>query len=274
MVTFLVGVYQESKYRTNYTDRNPKNMGKQFAKPYFREFELLFEGIQNYINSLHRVLRNKETPQLVRSKSLVDKLEEEEPKTEDKPKMKSGKVLSLCKKIEGHCKELHHILSKNELSIAGRNIAGDIPKHSKLQRLNIECKIIEDFIDGKQALNASRYFLEFDNIILNDWSWLQEISTKSMKTKFQTETIHKLSSSMLEFTNPIIASLIYQITNLKDPKVKENLQKCFNTYYVNQNLSLLGDESLQNSLYDSLKDDLNGAMKYIWRIDFLSLLVV
>jgi len=143
--------------------------------------------------------------------------------------------------------ELHHVLSRNEKNQSSNKNQRSIPKHSQLQKLNIECKIIDSFITEKQYICALRYFLKFKNTAISDWSWIEEMSRRSMKTKFQTETIHKISSWVLKISNPFEASLIYQICNIKDQGVKDNIQSSINNYYSFNNSALAAEEAQQEA---------------------------
>lgn len=114
---------------------------------------------------------------------------------------------------------------------------------------------------GRHHRFALRYFLEAEETVVSDWSWLENMSSKSisMKTKFQTETIHKLSLSLMLMTNSFEAILIYQIANLKDPNVKETIQKVFSKIYIEA---------------EEFQEELDRALKFIWRIDLLCLLII
>lgn len=87
--------------------------------------------------------------------------------------------------------------------------------------------MIDEFIKGRHHLLSLRYFIEMEDTVLSDWKWIENMSSKQiwMKTKFQTETIHKLSLCVMLLTNSVDAILVYQLANLKDPNVKEAVQK-------------------------------------------------
>ena len=149
--------------------------------------------------------------------------------------------------IKKHCDELHHVLSKIEHKRFPWSPNKEIPRSSQLQKLNIECNIIDSFISNKSGISALKYLLEVTNTALSDWNWIEEISKRSMKTKFQTDTIHKISTWIVNISNPFEASLIYQICNIKDNGVKEQIKKSINNYYAINN-SHIGDERQQNTI--------------------------
>lgn len=47
----------------------------------------------------------------------------------------------------------------------------------------------------------------------------------SLKTKFQTETIHQISLAILIHFGTFEAVMVYQLANFNDPGVKEAIQK-------------------------------------------------
>ncbi|CAI2384074.1 unnamed protein product [Moneuplotes crassus] len=266
MLTFLCGVYDSPVNRIDH-------LNKDFKRVEHKEYNLLFEGAQDYIHLLKKSKLagvNLGIPKSrVASEQQSKGEEDSKQEGEKKSKTSSNKLLSLCMSIKKHCEELKHVLSK-----ADKNYCREIPRSSKLQRLNIECSIINSFMKNKSRKSALKYFLEFEDTAISDWSWIEEISKRSMKTMFQTETIHQISDCILALSNPFEASLIYQICNIKDTVVKENIGKSIINYYA-VNTSLLGDETLVSSTaLDNLERDLNSALEYVWSIDYLSQLVI
>lgn len=108
-----------------------------------------------------------------------------------------------------------------------------------------------------------RYFLEIDHLIMSDWKWLERTSSisHSKQNKFYTDTIFKISAALAELSGSFEGILILQITNLKDAKVKEWIQKQI--------------KNIKNSLNDDeFVDSINSILKYIWRIDLINLLII
>lgn len=129
--------------------------------------------------------------------------------------------------------------------------------------MDLECQVLETFVTGRHHLYALKYFLEVENIVMSDWTLLEDFASQpiSKQLRFYTETIHKISLSLMVLTNSFEAVLVYQLVKLRDPQIKEMLHK------ILQFLKLeLGIQGFQK--------ELNKAIKHIWRIDLLNILVI
>lgn len=176
----------------------------------------------------------------------------------------------MCKKILEIKNKLNHILGRsNVMQNDRKNVNRNIPKESKLQILDHECQIVEAFVSNRHHKFALKYFLEAQNTAIGNWAWLETLSTKSisLKIKFQTETIHKLSLSLHLLTNSFESILIYQLANLNDPSVKESIQKLGRLYHNSIKQDGADGEN-------ELKKEFKKSLKFIWRMDMLSLLVI
>ena len=132
-----------------------------------------------------------------------------------------------------------------------------------LQKLELESSILEALINKNFNILGLRYFLEIDHLVMSNWMWLESTSAHNHPkyNKFFSETILKISAAFSELTASFEGILIFQITNLKDEKVKDSIQKQI--------------KNIKNSLTDDeFIDSIKNILKFIWRMDLISLLII
>lgn len=132
-----------------------------------------------------------------------------------------------------------------------------------LQKLELESSILEALINKSFNILGLRYFLEIDHLVMSNWMWLESTSAHNHPkyNKFFSETILKISAALSELTASFEGILIFQITNLKDEKIKDSIQKQI--------------KNIKNSLTDDeFIDSIKNILKFIWRMDLISFLII
>lgn len=270
-IELILIAFRDVKLRTMYL--KPKDKCN-----YQSEFEIVLEVIQFYLNQIAPIedLIKSEYSKIYCPSKTYDEWLEYHIKSEklqlidnpqntsedglmEKPKKVQKSpfrhIIKMCKSIVNLLQKKKEYYDKDALDVS------KLSEQQKLDIIEMECQIVETFANGRHHHAALRYFLTMDHLLMSDWNLLDHLIRNNKNMRLQTETIHKISLSLMICKHWFEAILIYQLVNLNDESIKETIFKIIDYVRVS-----LGPSKLQVKFKKEVG--------LIWSIDLLSILVI